>query len=288
MARGYHHRGMFKPPSLQTDSTVDGRRSRRWVLEARDCAELTVWRMARVGIDEARAPYRRVRLQPAGSFFLAVLSGKGRVLLEGRWQEVGPGMMCLAPPRALNALVASPGTPWVFAWVRYEEPSWVSPLVGATSPLRVGSGAGEFGAVLRGLRREWEGEADPAQMHHWVSLLHGLALRVARPWRGGTRIGQLWDVVANDLARNWKLGSLAARCNVSAEHLRRLCRREFGRTPMEHVTYMRVRRAQSLLETTEQKLDQIAVSVGYRSTDVFTRAFVRCVGLPPSRYRGRR
>jgi AraC-like DNA-binding protein len=276
---------MFKPPMLHADSTVDGARSHRWVLEAKDCSELAVRHMARLGIDEAQVPYCRVRLQPAGSFFLAVLEGEGRMLLEGRWQKIGPGMMCLAPPRVLNALVATAGRRWVFAWVRYDEPSWVSPLVGAASPLRVRSGAEAFGHVLRGLRREWEGERDPAQLHHWVSLLQGLALRVAQPWHNDSRVGKLWDLVANDLAENWKLGSLAARCNLSVEHLRRLCRREFGRSPMEHVTYMRIRQAQTLLETTENKLDHIAASVGYHSNDVFTRAFVRCVGVTPSLYR---
>ena len=37
-------------------------------------------------------------------------------------------------------------------------------------------------------------------------------------------------------------GHYPAQCSVSAEHLRRLCRRELGRTPMEHVTYMRIQR----------------------------------------------
>jgi two-component system response regulator YesN len=57
---------------------------------------------------------------------------------------------------------------------------------------------------------------------------------------------------------------------------------------MEHVTYMRIRRAEGLLETTEHKLEHIAAAVGYRSNDVFTRAFVRCVGVTPSHYRERR
>ncbi|MBL9190455.1 MAG: AraC family transcriptional regulator [Opitutaceae bacterium] len=281
-------RAMFTPPNLSEDSTVNGPRSRCWTIEAKDCSELAVLHMARVGIDEAHAPYRRVRVRPAGSFLMATLEGAGRVLLEGRWQNVTPGTMCLAPPRVLNALVASPGHRWVFAWVRYDEPSWVSPLVGAASPLRLRAGAEDFGHVLSGLRREWEGARDAAQLHHWISLLHGLALRAARPWHSDSRVGQIWDVVANDLAFDWKLNSLAARCHVSAEHLRRLCRREFGRTPMEHVTYMRIRRAQSLLETTDHKLDHIAATVGYHSSDVLTRAFVRHVGVPPSHYRERR
>ena len=82
-ASGNQRCRMFIPPPLLTDSTVDGARSRRWVLEAKDCSELAVRHMARLGIDEARAPYCRVRLQPAGSFFLAALEGEGRVEFVG-------------------------------------------------------------------------------------------------------------------------------------------------------------------------------------------------------------
>ncbi len=57
---------------------------------------------------------------------------------------------------------------------------------------------------------------------------------------------------------------------------------------MEHVTYMRIRQAQTLLETTGNMLEHIAASVGYHSNDVFTRAFVRCVGVTPSHDRERR
>jgi transcriptional regulator GlxA family with amidase domain len=94
--------------------------------------------------------------------------------------------------------------------------------------------------------------------------------------------------VAADLTVDWKLTALAGSCGLSPEHLRRVCRRELGRTPMEHVTYMRIQQAQELLETTGEKLEAIAPRVGYHSAVVFSRAFVRCVGLTPSQYRERR
>jgi transcriptional regulator GlxA family with amidase domain len=94
--------------------------------------------------------------------------------------------------------------------------------------------------------------------------------------------------VGRDLTQGWKLTTLAARCALSPEHLRRVCRRELGRTPMEHVTYMRIQQAQELLETTDEKLEALAPRVGYRSAVVFSRAFARCVGLTPTQYRERR
>ena len=269
------------------ETTLDGPRTRRWSLDQRQCGELATHRIAWLGLDTVAAPYSRVRLAPSGSFLLACLEGEGRIFLEGRWQVVKPGQLCLAPPRVLNAFHAVTRHRWTFAWTRYEEPVSVQPLVDSRSPLRLAEGAQEIGRVMTGLRAEWEGARDAAMIHHWISLLHGLNRRAARPARAESRTAPLWERVARDLRTEWKLGTLAAAAGVSSEHLRRICRRELGRTPMEHVTYMRIRRAQELLQATDDKLDAIAPEVGYHTTDVFIRAFVRCVGMTPSQYRER-
>ncbi len=275
-------------PSPWQETTIDGPRTRRWSLDAKQCPDLAEHHIAWLGLDTVHAPYRRVRLAPSGSFFLACLEGEGRILLEGREQRVAAGHVCLAPPRVLNAFHAAPGRAWSFAWIRYHEPAPLKPLVGAGSPLRLGAGAAHFGRLLEGLRDEWETDRDPTLVRHWLALIHGLSRRTARPWRRESRIAALWDTVARDLAADWKLTTLARASALSAEHLRRVCRRELGRTPMEHVTYMRVQRAQELLETTDDKLDAIAPRVGYHSAVVFSRAFARVVGQTPSEYRQRR
>ncbi|MES2694791.1 MAG: AraC family transcriptional regulator, partial [Verrucomicrobiota bacterium] len=195
------------------ETTVDGARTRRWSLDVKQCPDLAEHHIAWLGLDKVYAPYRRVRLAPSGSFLLAC-------------------QVCLAPPRVLNAFHAVPGRPWVFAWVRYHEPPPLKPLVGAGSPLRINHGTEELGRTLSGLRAEWEGERDPVLTRHWIGLVHGLSRRLARPWRSESRIAELWDAVARDLAADWKLTTLARRCSLSAEHLRRVCRRELGRTPM--------------------------------------------------------
>lgn len=274
------------PPFLET--TIDGPRTRRWFIEAEDCAELVACRIARLGFDEARAPYRRVRLRPGGSFFLDCIGGQGRIQLDGRWQRLSAGAVCMAPPRVLNAFHAVGAEPWSFAWVRYDEPPWVNPMVGAGSPVRSASGAGEIARIVIGLRAEWEGGRDPQLIHHWVSLLHATARRLAKPWRNNDRLAALWTEVAADLAADWTLASLARRVHVSPEHLRRLCLRELGRSPMQHLTALRIQRAQTLLEKTTDKLEAIAPEVGYDSALVFSRAFKRWVGLSPSEYRQRR
>lgn len=272
----------------QKEITVNGSRTKRWTLEAKDCVELSQHRISRLGIDTAFAPYNRVRLRPSGSFILACLAGEGRMLLEGRWQRVVPGDLCMAPPRVLNALHAIKGKSWTFAWLRYDEPPFVKPLIGAASPLRVRQGAEYLGNVIKGLQAECTTERDPALLHHHVSLLQGIAGRLAQPWRCSSRVAGVWEKIGSDLGAFWKLDSMARACSVSTEHLRRLCLRELGRTPMDHLAYMRMQRAKDLLETTEEKLEMIASRVGYHSAVVFSRAFARYVGMHPSEYRSRR
>ncbi len=274
-------------PTLQTfqETTIDGPKTRRWVIESTDCPELATHRMARLGLDEALAPYQRVRLQPAGSFFLATTAGEGRILLDGKWQRVTPGSLFMAPPRVLNAFYAMPGKKWCFAWLRYLEPTYVRPLVGADSPVRAAAGGTDLARAIAGLQSEWSATRDLKVLHHWLSLVQTFAERAARPLTLDDRLAALWTVVARHLDEPWSLDRLASQFHASREQLRRRCLLEMGRSPMHQVTYMRMQRAQSLLETTEDKLDVVAARVGYIDGTVFSRAFKRWIGVGPREYR---
>ena len=268
-----------------TETTVDGPRTVRWELNAADCLELGARRVSRLGIHQAMAPYRRVRVRPSGSFVLACFEGEGRVLLEGRWQTIRAGTICMAPPRVLNAFHAVPGKRWGFAWVRFEEPSPVSPLVSAGSPLRVQGDAHALRRILEGIRAESEGARDARALHHWIELLMVQVRRLTQPWHVHDRLWVLWEAVGKNLAADWSLATLARQCHYGPEQLRRLCLRELGRSPMQHLTYMRLQHAQELLESSNDKLEVVAASVGYDSAIVFSRAFKRWIGRSPSEYR---
>ena len=80
------------PPLIET--TIDGPRSVRWVLEAGECKALAVPRIARLGIDEAVAPYERVRLHPGGS----LLHERGGL---GGWKRVALDLTVQRPARGV-------------------------------------------------------------------------------------------------------------------------------------------------------------------------------------------
>ncbi len=273
-------------PIPTADLHKDGQATVCWQLTREDCPLLGAHGMARVGVDDSGYGFERVRTRPAGSFIMETESGEGRILLEGKWQKLSKGDVAMAPPRVFNAFYTPAGRRWKFSFVRYEESPGTRPLVDSSSPLRV-SGQSRIARAVAGLREEWEHEREPSILRHWLALIDALARRLALPWRKDDRLAKLWDAVAQDLAANWSLATLARRSGISAEHLRRMCIKSLGRSPMEHLTYMRVQRAQELLERNGDKIESIAHSVGYASGHAFSRAFYRCVGIHPSAFRSR-
>lgn len=260
---------------------------RAWLARAPVCPALAQHQIAHVGIAEVRAPYRVVRTKQSGAYFLACFGGAGRILVDGRWQRCRAGSACLLPPYTLNAFHAAPRSQWEFCWVRYQQPPEQKPITSASSPVLARFDAQPLRAAILGLHHECAGMAAPAALHHWVELIQTYVLRFAQPWQVDDRLWQVWEKVAAQLGESWTLEQLAREAHLSSEHLRRLCRRQLGRSPMHQVTYLRMRRAAELLATTDDKVETIAGAVGYQNPFVFSTTFKKWIGWRPSEHRAK-
>jgi hypothetical protein len=109
------------------------------------------------------------------------------------------------------------------AWLRYDEPPWIQPFVGAMSPMKGSGGGTELARMIEGPWGAGIGARDPEFVHHWFSLVHGAAARLASLWQGNRRLWKRWDEVERESGAAWSSGELAKRAHLSAEHLRRLC-----------------------------------------------------------------
>ena len=74
---------------------------------------------------------------------------------------------------------------------------------------------------------------------------------------------------------------------MSAEHLRRLSRRQFGRSPLEHLRFLRMRKAAALLSGTPDKVEAVGNRVGYGNPFAFSTAFKQCMGISPAQFRSK-
>ncbi|MGL5862593.1 MAG: GlxA family transcriptional regulator [Phycicoccus sp.] len=81
------------------------------------------------------------------------------------------------------------------------------------------------------------------------------------------------------------LSAVAAVHHVSVRTLLRRFRSETGQTPLGYLQAARMRRARTLLETTEQSVAQIARTVGYADPSTFARLFATHAGQGPRDYR---
>ncbi len=277
------------PPTfpLSEKHTV-GADTREWKVTAQECPALALHHIAHVGVADAAEPYEMVRMDLSGTYLLSCFGGKGRILLDGRWRYCREGWACLAPPHALLAFRAERGARWEFTWVRYQQPADQKPLMSSSSPALARFDPLPLRSAVRGLFYEMQSQTAPMAVTHWVELINTYVLRFARPWQTDDRLGHLWEHVAARLGEPWSLDLLARRCHLSSEHLRRLCRRELGRSPMHHVIFLRMQQAAKLLATTDDKIETIANEVGYANPFVFSTTFKKWVGWRPSDYRARK
>jgi transcriptional regulator GlxA family with amidase domain len=140
---------------------------------------------------------------------------------------------------------------------------------------------------MEGMYLESVTSANPVILDQWLDLIHAYAIRLTQQLRGQDRLWRLWADVDTNLARSWTLESMASSVAMSQETVRRLCLQQFGRSPMQHLTHLRMTRAAAMLQSTPYKLYTIARSVGYASSFAFSAAFKRWAGVSPEAYRQR-
>ncbi|MFI2433201.1 helix-turn-helix domain-containing protein [Streptomyces sp. NPDC018693] len=78
---------------------------------------------------------------------------------------------------------------------------------------------------------------------------------------------------------------LARRARMSPRNLGRHFRAATGTTPLQWLLTQRIRRAQELLERTDDSVDAIATATGMGTATTLRRHFNRTVGVPPDTYR---
>ena len=83
----------------------------------------------------------------------------------------------------------------------------------------------------------------------------------------------------------WNVQEIADHFDCSREHLTRTFRKQTGKTPQQHLTEARVRRARQLLRDTDLPLRQIAEQSGFGTAHTLTRQMQRTLGAAPDHWR---
>ena len=98
------------------------------------------------------------------------------------------------------------------------------------------------------------------------------------------QIGTALSAIHDSVNTPWTVESLAEAAAMSRSAFAARFKELLRQTPMEYVTEWRMQKAMQLLEQRDQKLIDVARSVGYESDASFSKAFKRVVGANPGQY----
>ncbi|MBE1532406.1 helix-turn-helix domain-containing protein [Actinomadura algeriensis] len=105
------------------------------------------------------------------------------------------------------------------------------------------------------------------------------------PARDDHPLADLFAWTMRRLDRRLTVEDLARQANMSSRHLARHFHAVTGTTPLQWLLNQRIRRAQELLETTDDGIDAIAEAAGMGTATTLRRHFHRALGVPPDTYR---
>jgi len=214
---------------------------------------------------------------------------------------VPPGCLFLPPPRAEHAMVGHSRSShhFVFAGVDINQVLKRMPEIG---PLWIGGDVLVFPDAthiidpFRLLIREISLD-QPYRSLGIRAAMDSLIIEASRLMGG---VGQPGRFVPShksvDLAKKlmegrpglpWRQQDLADACGLSASRLQQLFTQIAGVSPRQYLLRTRIDRARSMLAATDASITNIALELGFSSSQHFAIAFRRLTGESPTTYRDR-
>lgn len=240
--------------------------------------------IALAGISKLRTEYRIVRSTRRYHVLFFTLSGSGIVETDSTI-PLNEGSLCIIPAETAYDMRLN---------AKYWHVIWFHPLdSGRWAPLRGGliHRPYRFGQEIASLMNMFVNDADNSGAECAALTAQLIIAYLDREACSGTydavraALTSVWQTVDANLGRSWDSADIAACMGLSVRQFARLCRKYYGRPPMEIVTDLRVARAKELLRDSDTPLDAVALRVGYASAFILSAVFKRVTGTSPSQWR---
>ena len=149
-----------------------------------------------------------------------------------------------------------------------------------------------FEGAFKRLVREWE-RKDAGYVLKSKSILYDVLYHIQREhdpvYLSGAqrdRMSKAMDYIKEYYCKkDISMEELARESGLTASYFRSLFRKQFGKSPQQYVTELRMERAMELLRSNMLSVAQVAEQCGYNGQSYFCREFKKHVGIAPSRYR---
>ncbi|MDX2225675.1 MAG: AraC family transcriptional regulator, partial [Verrucomicrobiae bacterium] len=99
------------------------------------------------------------------------------------------------------------------------------------------------------------------------------------------RVRAFEEILTTQLEEPWTLDAMAAKCGLGRTQFAEYFSREFGETPLRHLSRLRIEKAKELLGATPRSVTDIGFDCGFSSSQHFARVFRQFAGRTPTHYR---
>lgn len=213
---------------------------------------------------------------------------------QGRNHRVEAGGYYLAAPRVRHRLLSFENAETHFYYaVLPEPPRPGDPPRPWPKPFHSGPAGHALETPFRGLVRELtRGGTDMAE--GIACYARALALEIGRLLHPATTaspaglhpaVVRACDLIETRPGDPWKLDELASLAGVSIPHLVSLFRRDLATSPRQYLLRRRIERAEVTLRSSDRPVTDLALELGFSSSQHFARTFRSQKGYPPSKCR---
>ena len=229
-----------------------------------------------------------------------VLSGEVETATAGETARARAGDVMVHPPDlAFSERAAGPGVHQWFQFELWSADPHVELLRRHPVPLVVRPpSADAYAEAFRRLADAWEDAPSPVRDLRVAAAAVELVAQILDGWRRAgspprpdslrtarDRFGEVLAFMAARLGERLTRDDLARRVHLHPGYFDRAFRAAHGTSPMRMLRDLRLRRAQQLLETTDDTLDAIARACGLNDAAYLGRVFRERFGASPGQYR---
>ena len=249
---------------------------------------------------KAKFHYRKRETAISEYVFIYCVDGKGWYSLNGKRYEVNKDQYFILPAGVAHEYAADENDPWTIYWIHFRgtfaqfyamdciSPKDIKPDMGS----RINNRINLFEEVFHTLNHSYAIENIRYAM---ATFQHYLAsLRYLQQYREAVSNSDTKDVVnmtihyfEENIERHVTLKSISEFVNISPSRLSALFKQKIGYSPLNYFILLKIKKACEFLDTTDMKINQICVKLGFEDQYYFSRQFSNVMGMSPQAYRFR-
>lgn len=227
-----------------------------------------------------------------------IFEGKGLYRLGDKTYQLTAGQAFLTTPETIAHYQADPEEPWTYAWFAFDGLKAKNYLERAG--LSLAAPIIEFSPEALKMAYQWiqsmleldlsQPGKDLFRLSHLYQLL-GLVIgqmtqsvREVNTSAKNLYLKSAFNYVEMNYSRKMSCEEMAHHIGIHRKYLARLFKESLETTPQAYLMTYRMEKAKQLLEGTFLSVSEVAVSVGYSDPLIFSKAFKKYCGAPPSAF----